>query len=98
MAVRIPSKLMLGFRVATLPLSFSHESPGEAVNGTLLGTVTGATGASIAKVIAAATPSGMKHKSLTNESGNCTFFNVPPVSCSVTVGAQGHKNPATRDL
>jgi len=100
MPLRISSKLLLGFLFATLLLSFSHESPAQAVNGTLLGTVTDETGASAAnaRVIAAETSSGTKHESVTNESGNYTFPDMSPGSCSVTVEAQSFKTSPTCNL
>jgi hypothetical protein len=70
-----------------------RSSFGQAVNGTLLGTVTDASGATVAgaKVTATATATGMVHQSTTNESGNYTFPDMQPGSYNVTVEASGFK-------
>ena len=50
------------------------------MNGTLLGTVTDTTGATVAgaKVTATETATGLIHESVTNDSGNYTFPDMPP--------------------
>src|ERR1017187_3866628 len=74
-------------------LAFSHALLGQAVNGTLLGTVTDATGAAVpnAKVIATDVATGATHPSSTNESGNYTFPDLQPGLYSVTVEVKGFK-------
>jgi hypothetical protein len=65
----------------------------QAVNGTLLGTVTDATGASApgAKVTITETNTGVSRNAPTNENGSFTFPDLPPGRYSVTVELQGFK-------
>jgi hypothetical protein len=92
----IPRKttgLIIGSVMALLVLGFSHALLGQAVNATLLGTVTDATGAAVAhaKVSATETSTGEIHESETNDSGNYTFPDLLPGPYSVTVEAKGFK-------
>lgn len=65
----------------------------QAVNATLLGTVTDASGAVVpnAKVTVTETQTNINHILQTNESGNYLLANVPPGIYSVTVEANGFK-------
>jgi hypothetical protein len=74
------SRKIFGFVLALLVLGFSHALFGQAVDATLLGTVTDATGAAVANVEITAIEAarGAIHLSATNESGNFTFPDMPP--------------------
>ena len=63
----------------------------QAVNGSLLGTVTDRTGAAIpnAKVTITETSTNISHDATTNNSGNYTFQNLSPGAYSITVVMQG---------
>ncbi|MGA8670061.1 MAG: carboxypeptidase regulatory-like domain-containing protein [Terracidiphilus sp.] len=100
MTLRVSAKRLLGVLFASLLLCFSHASPGQAVNGTLLGTVTDPTGAVVAngKVIATETSTGTTHESVTNDSGNYTFPDMPPGPYSVTVTANGFKKATQENI
>src|ERR1700712_5388532 len=76
-----------------LLLSLSPSAFCQAVNATLLGTVTDSTGAAIgnAKVTATETSTGALHESVTNDSGNYTFPDLTPGRYTVTVQASGFK-------
>ena len=76
-----------------LSFSFALSSYGQAVNATLLGTVTDSSGAAIAnaKVTATEGNTGITHTAQTNESGNYSFPNLPPASYTVTVEQSGFK-------
>ncbi len=65
----------------------------QAVNATLLGTVTDSSGAAIAnaKVSIREVNTGVPHSGQTNESGNYTFPALPPGRYSVAVEAPGFK-------
>jgi hypothetical protein len=84
---------MIGSMLAFFALAFSQALIGQAVNGTLLGTVTDATGAAVtnAKVTATDTATSATHLSATNESGNYTFPDLQPGIYNVTVEAKGFK-------
>ena len=86
--------------LALLVLGFSQALLGQAVNGTLLGTVSDATGASVAgaKVMASETTTGAIHESSTNESGNYTFPNLQPGKYTVTVEANGFKKLSRQNI
>jgi len=83
----------LGFIIALLVLTISPSAFGQAVNGTLLGTVNDSTGATVpnAKVTAVETQTGLTHETKSNESGNYTFPDMPPGSYSITAEATGFK-------
>ena len=85
--------LVLGFFSMLVLGVACHSSFGQAVNGTLLGTVTDASGATVAgaKVTATQTSTGLIHQSTSNESGNYTFPDLPPGNYSVTVEGTGFK-------
>ena len=71
---------------------------GQAVNGTLVGAVTDASGAMVpnAKVTALETLTNFSRTAQTNESGNFSFTNLPPGKYSVTVEQSGFRK-ATRE-
>ena len=84
---------ILGCFIALFVLGFSHALLGQAVTGTLLGTVTDTTGAVVvnAKVTATLTATGAVDVSTTNQSGNYTFPNMQPGVYSIGVEASGFK-------
>ena len=71
---------IIGSMFVLLVFGFTHALLGQAVNGTLLGTVTDSTGAAIAnaQVTATLTSTGAIHQSTTNASGNYTFPGMQP--------------------
>ncbi len=73
---------------------------GQAVNATILGVVTDATGAILpnAKVIIADVNTGVSHTVTTNESGNYTFPDLPPGQYNVTAEVTGFKTETRRDV
>jgi hypothetical protein len=83
----------MGSLFALFVLVFSHALLGQAVNATLLGTVTDATGATVsnAKVLAVSSGTGAIHQAATNESGNYSFPDLQPGGYIVTVEAKGFK-------
>ncbi len=72
----------------------------QAVNATLLGTVTDASGAVVpsAKVTLANTDTGNSRVDSTNASGNYTFADIAPGNYSVTVEAAGFKKDMHSNL
>jgi len=81
-------------------LAFSHALLGQIATGTLLGTVTDATGAAVpnAKVTATEVATGALHPSVTNDSGNYTFPDLQPGNYSVTVVAKGFKTLTQQNI
>src|SRR5579871_5696371 len=73
---------------------------GQAVNATLLGAVTDATGASVpnAKVTITEENTGISHVGQTNESGNYIFPDLPPGQYSVTAERAGFKKEIRPDV
>jgi hypothetical protein len=86
--------------VSLLVLSLSPSLFGQAVNATLLGTITDSTGATVpgAKVTATETATGLIHESVTNESGNYTFPDMPPGKYTVTAEAKGFKKDTHQNI
>jgi hypothetical protein len=88
---------MLGLRsicvVSLLALCSAGSAFSQAVNATLLGTVTDVGGGIVpkAKVIITETLTGVTHSGVTNESGNYTFPDIPPGQYAVTVEQTGFK-------
>lgn len=66
---------------------------GQAVNATLLGTVTDSSGAAVgnAKLTITETNTSITHSSQTNESGNYVFPDLPPGTYTVTAEQTGFK-------
>jgi hypothetical protein len=81
--------LLLG----TMLLGFSAAVVGQAVNATLLGTVTDSSGAAVAnaKVLLTETNTGISHTSRTNESGNYVLPDLPPGTYTITAEQSGFK-------
>jgi len=86
--------------ISILILSISPSLFGQAVNATLLGTVTDSTGATVpgAKVTATEVTTGLIHESVTNESGNYTFPDMPPGKYSVTAESKGFKKDTHQNI
>src|SRR5882724_4912574 len=82
----------LAIGVAVLLLT-SVMAFGQAVNGSLLGTITDATGASMpnTKVLVTEANTGTSRNTTTNESGNFSFPDLPPGTYSVVVEQTGFK-------
>src|SRR3569833_429423 len=93
MIVRTPWKRLICFCVFSLLTILSQVATGQAVNGTLLGTVTDATGAAVpsAKVVIKETSTSLSHESLTNGSGNYAFPDLPPGAYTVSAELAGFK-------
>jgi len=72
----------------------------QAVNATLLGTVTDASGAVVpnAKVNVTETQTGVSHNEQTNDKGYYTVPNLPPGLYAVSVEASGFKKETRRDI
>jgi hypothetical protein len=99
----IPRRILrpiLGSILAFAGLAFSHILLGQAVNGTILGTVSDPTGATVAnaEVTIVLVGQSAEHKSLTNESGNFTEPNLPSGTYSVTVVAKGFKKETRENI
>ena len=94
----------VGRILATLAaLVILHLSPflmAQAVNGTLLGTVTDTSGATVtgAKVQAKSAETGAVHESVTNESGNFSFPNLQPGTYAVSAEANGFKRVTQQSI
>jgi hypothetical protein len=76
-----------------LVLSISTFLHGQAVSGTLVGTVQDSSGAAVPKaaVTATETATGTVYQSVTNDAGNYTIPSLPPGTYTVTVAASGFK-------
>src|SRR6516164_8080444 len=85
--------LSLAMPLGIILAAFSATAGGQAVNATLLGTVTDSSGAAIgdAKVTITETNTGISHASQTNESGNYVFPDLPPGTYTVTAEQSGFK-------
>src|SRR6476646_4175990 len=73
---------------------------GQAVNATLLGTVTDSSGAAVAsaKVTITETNTGISRTSQTNESGNYVFPDLPPGTYTVTAEQPGFKRASRASI
>ena len=89
---------IFGFIFAVLVIVFSQAALGQAVNGTLLGTVTDPSGAVVsnAKVTIVLTGQSVSYSTVTNASGDFTEPDLPSGTYTVSVVAQGFKKE-TRD-
>jgi hypothetical protein len=89
-------RFILALLILVLPVSVY----GQAVNGTLLGTITDATGATVAGVRVTATEisTGAVHESVTNESGNYTIPDLPPGTYTISGEAKGFKKDTHQNI
>lgn len=73
---------------------------GQAVNGTLVGTVSDSSGAVVAaaKITATEVATGIAHITQTNASGNFTFSNLPPGDYNIAAEATGFKKESRPGL
>src|ERR1700720_2750871 len=85
--------LSLTVLLAASMLGFSSQVRGQAVNATLLGTVTDSSGAAAAdvKMTITETNTGIGRTSQTNESGNYVFPDLPPGTYAITAELSGFK-------
>jgi hypothetical protein len=88
------------FVLTVLALVCTAIAYSQAVNATLLGTVTDASGAVVANAKVAVTEAntGVSHSSVTNSSGNYTFPDLPPGTYTVVVEAAGFKKETQRNI
>src|SRR6266436_5833930 len=86
-------QLGMAVLLATICLGFSGPVRGQAVNATLLGTVTDSSGAPVgnAKITITETNTGISRTSQTNESGNYVVPDLPPGTYTVTAELSGFK-------
>ena len=86
--------------LAILLGAFSIPADGQAVNATLVGTVTDATGAAVtnARITITETNTGISRTSQTNESGNYVFPDLPPGTYKVTAEQTGFKRATRADV
>jgi len=89
---------LFGSIIAIFVLAFSQLLSGQAVNGTLLGTVTDPSGAVVANaaVTIVLTGQSVQHTTTTNGSGDFTIPDLPAGTYTVSVAAKGFKKE-TRD-
>src|SRR5256714_2265474 len=73
---------------------------GQAVNGTLLGTLTDSSGAVVpsAQITITETGTGIPHSTQSNASGNYVFPNLPPGTYTVVAEARGFKKQSRPDV
>ncbi len=88
MKLRSPSLVLALLTCLTVAIGYS-----QAVNGTLLGSVSDASGSVVpnAKVTVTETNTGLTRSNVTNESGNYTFPDLAPGTYTVSVELQGFK-------
>ena len=100
MISRQVTRVPLMVLIVALLLSVSQTLSGQAVNGTLLGTVNDTTGAAVsnAKIVATQTAMGAIHETMTNESGNYTFPDMQPGPYRVTVESAGFKKAVQENI
>src|SRR5271157_1301774 len=93
-------RLRLIGAACALLLFFALSSFGQAVNATLLGTVTDITGGVVAnaKVTITEVNTGVSRSGQTNDSGNFVFPDVPPGNYLVTVEMTGFKKEERKDI
>jgi hypothetical protein len=86
--------------LATILLGFSAPVVGQAVNATLLGTVTDSSGAAVAnvKMTITETNTGISRTSQTNESGNYVLPDLPPGTYTVTAELAGFKRASRASI
>ena len=91
---------MKNLRLCALAVFCIATAYSQAVNGTLLGTVTDSSGAVVpsAKVTITETNTSSSHSAQTNGSGNYSIPLLPPGKYTVTVEQTGFKKETRRDI
>ena len=91
MSVLLAAVLFIGLSVAMF---------GQAVSGTLLGTVQDSSGAAVAKasITVTETGTGTTYQSVTNDAGNYTIPSLPPGRYTVVVTAAGFKKDTHENI
>src|SRR6266481_8414924 len=86
-------RVSMAILLAAMLLGLSSPVMGQAVNATLLGTITDSSGAAVsnAKVTITETNTGITHTSQTNDSGNYVFPDLPPGKYTVIAEQSGFK-------
>ena len=94
------ARKLSAFLVALLFLSLSQTIFAQAVNGTLLGTVTDSTGAAVpnAKITIVLTGQSVEHATVTNGSGDFTVPDLPSGTYTITVVAPGFKKETRENI
>ncbi len=91
---------VIGFVFVLLTICAAQVGMAQAVNGTLLGTVTDSTGAIVpgANVTATMTTTGATRVTTTNESGNYTFPDSQPGLYTIAINAKGFKKAEQQNI
>src|SRR4029077_12807245 len=86
-------RISMALLLATVVLGLSEQARSQAVNATLLGTVTDSSGAAVGNVKMTITEmtTGVSRTSQTNESGNYVVPDLPPGTYRVTAELPGFK-------
>ncbi len=84
--------LFVGFLIC-LVISGERFAPAQETFGTILGSVTDASGAAVsdAKITVTNTGTGIVRSFNTDATGNYSIFNLPPGTYSLTVHKEGYK-------
>jgi hypothetical protein len=100
MTLRKMMRPIIGSIVVLLVLGFAHALLGQAVNGTLLGTVTDAVGKVVpnAQVTIVLTGQSTQYATVTNGSGDYTEPDLPSGTYSVTVVSPGFKKETRENI
>ena len=93
-------KVLLCLAMVSALLSPLPVALAQAVNGTLLGTVSDTSGAAVvhAKVTAVQVETAAVRETFTNESGNYTMPDLPPGTYTVTIAAEGFKQEKRENI
>lgn len=94
------SPLLFALLALFLIPGLTRSASAQAVNATLLGTVTDSTGAAVAgaNVTVTQTATSTKYAAITNQSGNYTVPNLPPGLYSVSTQAKGFKTDTHQNI
>jgi hypothetical protein len=86
-------RLSMAMLLGTILFGFSAPVMGQAVNATLLGTITDESGGVVAgtKITITETKTGVVHTAITNDSGNYEFADLPPGQYEVAAEKSGFK-------
>ena len=100
MTLRKLMKFIIGQGLALFMLGLAHAVMGQAVNGTLLGTVTDSAGNVVAnaQVTIVLTGQSVRYATVTNGSGDYTEPDLPSGTYAVTVVAPGFKKETRENI
>src|SRR5262245_42273821 len=92
--------MFVSAKAILIALAISATAAGQAINGTIVGTITDSTGAVVvnAKIAMVEVNTNLNRSTVANESGNFSFANVPQGKYTVSVEQAGFRKTTRENV